>query len=113
MADRRFDDSLYARALPPFNPPRRPSSTARGSLGFSPAFVASSTIRTAKTFRSFEVGRLLDRFGMAPGYHGPYQNQGKAPLIQTDPLPPSQTARALHPCSSVEPSGGWIQGEVH
>ena len=62
-----------ARALPPFNPPRRPKATAAGSLPSSGstssgAFpVASSTSRAASWFRS--LGRLRERSGIASAYH--------------------------------------------
>lgn len=57
IAERREAVSFAARALPPFNPPSRPSATAAGF--FSDA--TSPTMREAMRFTS-----LLERLGIAP-----------------------------------------------
>lgn len=54
--------NFSARALPPFNPPLRPSATAAGSFSLAGAFcpVACWTMSKARVF----VSRLLERLGM-------------------------------------------------
>jgi hypothetical protein len=74
---RRRADSLLARATPPFSPPRRPNSTARGSLaGFRVCLDESVSRRGSETVRSanwlelaLEWCDVLDRFGMPSAYH--------------------------------------------
>src|SRR5260370_1902132 len=67
LSDRCFFVILAARALPPFRPPRRPSSTAKGSFPSLGGVVrlacpvASSTMPLA----SWLMSGLRERFGMA------------------------------------------------
>src|SRR5713101_8016934 len=75
ISDRFFADSLAALALPPLRPPRRPSSTARGSFGFSPGLASTVVYATMLAARRFgsdgarRFGGLLERSGMAKVCH--------------------------------------------
>lgn len=57
IAFRLVGDSFWARAFPPFNPPRRPSATAAGFFVPFP-FVLCATIAAAIWFMSFGMKPL-------------------------------------------------------
>lgn len=62
---RLLAESLPALALPPFNPPSRPSATAAGFFSACP--ITERTICVASSFGSFRP--LLERFGIIPVWH--------------------------------------------
>lgn len=98
IADRLRGPSAAARAIPPFNPPRRPSATAWGFLLGSTGFtscsgsyfwtcpVDSSRIWYASWFGSRGRACFFDRSGI-PQYRHNGGSMVNRVNFQTDPIP--------------------------
>jgi len=95
---RRAGDNCFARALPPFLPPSRPSATAAGFLPDSSNSSASPTDRSTISFPSWLVslGRLLERSGMGRIWH---ESRGLSPSRQA-----SEVARQISKCVTTRGS---------
>jgi len=91
--------SLSALALPPFNPPLRPSSTAAGFLvsGSVPG-LGSSPVAMRSTLAASWFGSrgIFGRLAMKESYRAT-RYAGRLAEIQTDPLPRVATESQRRP----------------